>query len=111
MEDLYNYYAEIAEYVPNLPIFSYILVRLLMPLMKRLVDIPNVVGLKYSNSNMYELRHVIDLRQQNWTGSFWNGRTMRFCYHARCPRSYWLNAQLYAGSLLPNSRLLKKWQT
>ena len=67
MEDLYNYYAEIAEYVPNLPIFSYTLVRLLMPLMKRLVDIPNVVGLKYSNSNMYELRHVIDLRQQNWT--------------------------------------------
>jgi len=63
------YYATLAGAVPSLPLLVYVFGGPLdaVALMRNLMEIPNVAGVKYTGPNMYELRHLIELRTEGWT--------------------------------------------
>ena len=68
-ESLYAYYEAIGDAVPGTPILTYLFGGPVdaVKLMSNLMKIPNVVGVKYTGPNMYEFRHIVDLRSDNWT--------------------------------------------
>lgn len=75
MPPLYNsvasvvsYYKALAASVPDLPFFSYILNPQLDPVavVSQLLQVPNLVGAKYTGPNMFEMRNVMDLGGENW---------------------------------------------
>ena len=63
------YYKQLAAATENLPFISYILNPQLdsVALMKRLMDIPNLAGSKYTGPNMYEFRQILNLGGGRWT--------------------------------------------
>lgn len=69
LESLSAYYSQIAQAVPNLPFLGYMFGGTVdaMLLMQTLMEIPSLVGAKYSGSNMFEFRQLVKLRQENWT--------------------------------------------
>ncbi len=77
-----RYFELIANTVPDLPLLVY----LLLPnydataLMRELIKIPSVCGGKYTGPNMYEMRQIIDLRQESW--SIWSGMDEQCAYAA-----------------------------
>ena len=67
---LYAYYQAIGAAVPDLPLLTYIYGGLIddaVGLMSDLMKIPNVAGVKYTGPNMYEFKHIVDLRSDDWT--------------------------------------------
>ena len=68
-QSLHNYFATIAAAVPNLPLLTYIFGGPMdaVALMREWMKIPNVVGTKYTGPNMYEFRHIVELRSDGWT--------------------------------------------
>lgn len=68
-QSLHNYFATIAAAVPNLPLLTYIFGGPMdaVALMREWMKIPNVVGTKYTGPNMYEFRHIVELRSDDWT--------------------------------------------
>ncbi|MBN1875743.1 MAG: dihydrodipicolinate synthase family protein [Anaerolineae bacterium] len=70
VESIYLHYETIAHAVPELPFLVYVFggetdaVSLLCELLKR---IPNLGGAKYTGPNMYEFRHIVELRDEDWT--------------------------------------------
>ena len=69
MDSLVRYFRAVAEAVPNLPVFPYFLSQSIEPLalMRRLLDIPNVQGTKYTGPNMHEFRQIVELGGDAWT--------------------------------------------
>ncbi len=68
-QSLYTYFSTVAAAVPRLPILTYIFGGPIdaMALMRELIQIPNVAGAKYTGPNMYEFRHIVELRDDEWT--------------------------------------------
>lgn len=62
------YYHGLAAAVPGLPFFSYILNPALdaVQMMAAIRDIPNLHGVKYTGSNMYEMRVIMDMNAGQW---------------------------------------------
>ena len=69
LESLYAYYSHIAQAVPELPFLGYMFGGTIdaVSLMRKLMEIPSLVGAKYSGSNMFEFRQLVQLRQEDWT--------------------------------------------
>ena len=69
LESLYAYYSQIAQAVPELPFLGYMFGGTIdaVSLMRKLMEIPSLVGAKYSGSNMFEFRQLVQLRQEDWT--------------------------------------------
>jgi len=68
-QSLYKYFETIASAIPDLPVLGYIFGGPIdaVTFMHELMQIPNVVGTKYTGPNMYEFRHIVELRDENWT--------------------------------------------
>lgn len=68
-KSLYAYYEAIGSTVPDLPLLTYIFGGPInaVGLMSKLMNIPNVAGVKYTGPNMYEFKHIVDLRKDDWT--------------------------------------------
>lgn len=64
-----RYYHELAAAVPDMIFMPYILNPDIepLPLMQRLLDIPNLGGTKYTGPNMFEFRQILDLGGDKWT--------------------------------------------
>lgn len=62
-ESLWRYYARIAEAAPSLPLLAYILndSRGNVRFMRRLQQLPQIAGAKYTGPDMYEFRHMVEL--------------------------------------------------
>ena len=62
------YYKSVAASVPEMPFFSYILNPAINPVtvMQELLDVPNLHGVKYTGSNMYEMRQIMDMNAGRW---------------------------------------------
>ncbi len=79
---LRRYYETIAQAAPDLPLFVY----LLLPnydaasLIRELAQIPSFEGAKYTGSNMYEMRQIIDMGNGGW--SVWSGMDEQCVYAA-----------------------------
>ena len=69
LDSLVDYFRTVAQAVPNLPVFPYFLSQSIAPLalMRRLLDIPNVQGTKYTGPNMHEFRQIVELGGDAWT--------------------------------------------
>lgn len=75
MPPLYNsapsviaYYKTLAAAAPDLPFFSYIFNPHIDPVivMRGLMAVSNLVGIKYTGSNMYEMRTIMDMNDGRW---------------------------------------------
>ncbi len=70
-ESLYNYFAALASAAPDLPLWPYIFggPADAVTLMRRLMQISNVAGTKYTGPNMYEFGRIVALRSEKagWT--------------------------------------------
>jgi len=68
-KSLYKYFETIASAIPALPLLGYIFGGPIdaVTFMRELMAIPNVVGTKYTGPNMYEFRHIVELRDDDWT--------------------------------------------
>lgn len=62
------YYKGLAAAVPETPFFSYILNPAINPVavLQELLDVPNLHGVKYTGSNMYEMRLIMDMNAGRW---------------------------------------------
>lgn len=62
-ESLWRFYACIAEAAPSLPLLAYILndSRGNVRLLRRLQELPQIAGAKYTGPDMYEFRHMVEL--------------------------------------------------
>ena len=69
LDSLVDYFRTVAQAVPNLPVFPYFLSQSIEPLalMRRLLDIPNVKGTKYTGPDMHEFRQIVELGGDAWT--------------------------------------------
>jgi N-acetylneuraminate lyase len=69
MDSLVAYFSALAATVPELPVFPYFLLQNIKPLelMKRLQEIPNVKGTKYTGPDMYEFRQIVEMGGESWT--------------------------------------------
>ena len=69
LDSLIAYFGAVAKAVPNLPVFPYFLSQSIQPLelMRRLLDIPNIRGTKYTGPDMHEFRQIIELGGEAWT--------------------------------------------
>jgi N-acetylneuraminate lyase len=68
-DSLHAYFTQIAAAAPQMPLLGYVFGGRVdaVPLMRRLMTIPNFVGAKYTGPDMFELRQMIELRKENWT--------------------------------------------
>lgn len=68
-QSLYTFFSTLGEAVPDLPLLPYILSPdfNVVALMRRLMDIPNVAGTKYTGPNMHEFRQLVTLREEGWS--------------------------------------------
>jgi len=68
-QSLYAYYEALGAAAPNLPLLTYIFGGPVdaVNLMSELMRIPNVAGVKYTGPNMYEFRHIVELRREDWS--------------------------------------------
>jgi N-acetylneuraminate lyase len=68
-DNLYAYFENLAAAVPNLPVLAYMLNSSYnnVELMRRLMQIPNLAGAKYTGPDVYEFGEVVRLRDENWT--------------------------------------------
>ena len=68
-QSLFQYFATLAGATPDLPFLPYIFGAKTNAtvLMQMLLDIPNVAGTKYTGPNMYEFRHIVEMKQDGWT--------------------------------------------
>ncbi|MFN2200848.1 MAG: dihydrodipicolinate synthase family protein [Caldilineaceae bacterium] len=64
-----RYYAAVAGAVPSLPFLPYLFTSTssAVALMESIADIPNLAGAKYTGPNMYELREIIEAREEPWS--------------------------------------------
>ncbi len=62
LEAVTAYYQQLAAVAPDLPFFMYLINAAVpvLPLVDRLLDIPNLVGGKYTGPDMFEFRRVLD---------------------------------------------------
>jgi len=69
IDSLYTYFENLASAVPNLPVLAYMLNSSYnnVELMRRLMQIPNLMGAKYTGPDVYEFGEVVRLRDKNWT--------------------------------------------
>lgn len=69
IDSLVGYFSALAGAVPDLPVFPYFLLQNIKPLelMKKLQEIPNVAGTKYTGPDMFEFRQIIDMGGESWT--------------------------------------------
>lgn len=69
LESVYEYYRAVAASVPDMPLLAYLLNPTVdsVALLRRLMAIPNIAGVKYTGSNMYEFRHIIELGDGRWS--------------------------------------------
>ena len=63
------YYQAVAGSVPELPFFPYFfnIEKDAVQLAASLLHLPNLAGAKYTGPNLYELKGLLDLRQERWT--------------------------------------------
>lgn len=68
-QSLYTYFVKIADAAPHLPLLPYIFGGPIdaVALMRKLMQIPSIAGTKYTGPNMYEFKHIIELRRNEWT--------------------------------------------
>ncbi len=68
-DSLVAYFTAIGTAVPDLPLLSYIFGGPIdaVALVRELMKIPSIAGAKYTGPNMYEFRHIVELREDNWT--------------------------------------------
>lgn len=87
MPPLYNspasviaYYKAVAAAAPGLPFFSYILNPNVNPVivMRGLMDVPNLIGAKYTGPNMFEMRQIMDMNEGRWV--IFSGMDEQFAY-------------------------------
>jgi len=66
---VYAYFEAMAAAVPDLPVLSYLYggPADAVALMRELMQIPNVAGTKYTGPDMYEFKHIVELRSSGWT--------------------------------------------
>jgi N-acetylneuraminate lyase len=69
MDSIAAYYRALAAATPDLPFIAYLLKPEIdtVALIQSLLDIPNLAGTKYTGSNMFEFRRLIDLGRGQWT--------------------------------------------
>ncbi len=69
IDSLYAYFENLAAAVPDLPVLAYMLNSSYnnVDLMCRLMQIPNLMGAKYTGPDVYEFGEVVRLRDENWT--------------------------------------------
>jgi N-acetylneuraminate lyase len=69
LEAVLQYYKALAESAPNIPLWPYFWSQTnnRLGLIKKLIEIPTVTAMKYTGPNMYEMRNIIGLRNDNWT--------------------------------------------
>lgn len=69
IRSLTAYFTTLAAAVPEIPVLAYLLNSSLdnVAFMRRLMDIPNLAGAKYTGPDVYEFGRVVRLRQENWT--------------------------------------------
>ena len=69
MDSIVAYYQQLAAAVPELPFMPYILNPNLdsVAMMRRLTDIPNMAGTKYTGPNMFEIQQIIEMGGGKWT--------------------------------------------
>lgn len=69
LDVLVQYYTRLAAAAPDLPLYTYLLNPNLdaVALLRRLMDIPNLGGTKYTGPNMFEFRQIVELGAGNWT--------------------------------------------
>lgn len=62
------YYRALAASAPDLPFFSYILNPHLDPVevLRGIMDVPNLAGVKYTGPNMFEMRQIMDMNDGRW---------------------------------------------
>ncbi|MBN2499668.1 MAG: dihydrodipicolinate synthase family protein [Anaerolineales bacterium] len=64
------YYRQLAEAIPDLPLLPYFWgdsAQSGHELLKALVEIPNIAGVKYTSPNLFEFKKIVDLRTENWS--------------------------------------------
>ena len=68
-ESLYAYFARVGAAAPDIPLLTYIFggPTDAAALMQQLMTIPTVAGAKYTGSNMYEFREIVELQEGNWS--------------------------------------------
>jgi N-acetylneuraminate lyase len=68
-DSLYAYFENLASAVPDLPVLAYMFNSSYnnVELMRRLMQIPNLMGAKYTGPDVYEFGEVVRLRDENWT--------------------------------------------
>jgi N-acetylneuraminate lyase len=68
-ESLFAYFATVAGAAPDLPFMAYILAPNVdtVAFMRELLNIPNMAGIKYTGPDMYQLRQIVQLRNDDWT--------------------------------------------
>ncbi|MBL8148269.1 MAG: dihydrodipicolinate synthase family protein [Anaerolineae bacterium] len=68
-ESIRRYYSALGAATPDIPLLAYLLNPRLdgVALMRRLLEIPNLGGAKYTGPNMYELRNIVELGGGKWT--------------------------------------------
>jgi len=69
IRSLHAYFEAIASAVPELPLLPYLYggPTDAVKLMRDLMQIPSVAGTKYTGPNMYEFKHIVELRNSGWT--------------------------------------------
>ena len=69
LDSIIPYYRQLAAAAPELPFLAYILNPIVdsVELLKRLSDIPNMGGAKYTGPDMFELQRIIEMGAGQWT--------------------------------------------
>lgn len=69
IRSLYAYFEATAAAAPDLPLLPYLYGGSTdaVQLMRELMQIPNVAGTKYTGPDMYEFKHIVELRSSDWT--------------------------------------------
>lgn len=69
VRSLYAYFEAIAAAAPDLPLLPYLYGGPTdsVALMRELMRIPSVVGTKCTGPDMYEFKHIVELRSSGWT--------------------------------------------
>jgi N-acetylneuraminate lyase len=66
---LVGYFTSLASSVPDLPVLPYFLTQSIKPLdlVKHVLDVPNIVGTKYTGPDMNEFQQIIEVSGGRWT--------------------------------------------
>src|SRR5690606_710923 len=69
IRSIHDYYAQLAKAAPDLPLLTYIFggPADAVALMRALLDLPTLIGGKYTGPNMFEFRRILELGTGDWT--------------------------------------------